>query len=77
MVKKIKARYVKGAIRVKVKPPETLYSICTPKESVILVNGLNVLTWEYNNWIRYSKNNGIGWHDNIKIKNTANKLIFE
>lgn len=61
---KIKARYVKGAIRVKVNPPEILYSICTAKAAVILVNGLGVATWGYDNWLRYAKKNGIGWKDN-------------
>lgn len=72
--KKIKARYVQGAIRVKVLP-ETLYSICTPKSTVILVNGLNVTTWGYENWIRYSKSNGIGWRDNQKIIINKMELI--
>lgn len=44
-VERVKARHVKGAVRVKVNPPETLYSICTPEATVILVNGLSVATW--------------------------------
>lgn len=64
---KIKARHVKGAIRVKVNPPETLYSICTLKATVILINGLSVATWGYDNWIRYSKSNVLVGITTIKI----------
>lgn len=61
---KIKAKYVKGAMRIKVNPPEKLYSICTLKATAILVNGMSVLTWGHDNWLRYATTKGIGWQNN-------------
>lgn len=61
--KKYKAKEVPGAKRVKVRP-QKVYSICTPNQCAININGIGVLSWGYEEWLEYSKNNGITWIDN-------------
>ena len=48
----VKAKHIPGAKRVKVKP-ETVYSICTEKGGPILVNGLDVMAYNYVKWLSY------------------------
>lgn len=62
----VKARDIPQAIRVKCRP-QKVYSICTSKQCSILINGLQVLTWGYDEWIQYSKQMGIAWTDNQQM----------
>lgn len=59
----MKARKVPGAVRVKVRP-QKIYSICTEIRCPIMVNGLSVISWGYDDWINYSNKLGINWSDN-------------
>lgn len=63
--KRMKARDIPEAKRVAVKAQE-VYSICTEKKCPILVNNLEVLTWNYNEWIEHSNRSKINWYDNQK-----------
>ena len=63
---KMKARKVPGAIRIKVKPT-MVYSICVDHESVIQINGMDVVAWGEQQWLDYSRNHNINWIDNKKI----------
>ena len=66
----MKARKVPGAIRIKVEP-EMVYSICTEKTGIIVVNGLSVLSWSQQKWLEHSKKNSINWIDNKPKNNYA------
>lgn len=61
----IKARDVSCAIRVRVNS-QNVYSICTEYRCPIRVNGIDVISWGYNDWINYANQNGINWIDNGK-----------
>lgn len=61
--KVFKAGKIPQAHRVKVNP-ENVYSIVTDHCEPILINNLAVMAHGHDNWIEYSKNKGIIWHDN-------------
>ena len=44
--------------------PALVYTICTEKREPIMINGLAVLTWSYDEWSQTSKENNFIWHDN-------------
>ncbi|MEM3063514.1 MAG: hypothetical protein QW303_08240, partial [Nitrososphaerota archaeon] len=48
-----KAKNIPGATKVQVEP-EKVYSICTNKKKTILVNGLPLLTWGFNDWVEHT-----------------------
>ena len=65
---KTKARNIPGAKRVKVKP-QSVYSICTENRQPILINNLDVMAYEYEEWLNYAKTHNIAWIDNtLKIR---------
>lgn len=64
--KETKARKVPGAVRVKVNP-QKIYSICTENRCPILINGLSVISWGYDEWIDYATKMGINWTNNGQI----------
>lgn len=66
--KMIKARDVNEAVRVSV-PAQKVYSICTDKKTTILINGMEVTTWGYADWIKYAKKIGLSWINNQKQNN--------
>ena len=59
----IKAGKIPQARQVKIAIPEITYSICTESGDPIIVNGLNVMTWNYDKWLK-------------KIIHDKKKLIF-
>ena len=59
----IKAKNIKQGKRIKVKS-QNVYSICTDKPSAILVNGLAVMTWGFDEFIIYAKQNNLLWNNN-------------
>ncbi len=62
--KHIKARDIPQAKRVKVKP-QKVYSICTENQSAIMINGLAVMTWSEENFLRHSQKQNLIWIDNL------------
>ena len=69
--KEIKARDIQQAKRIKAKS-QKVYSICIDKRCPIMVNGLSVMAWGYNEWMEYSRKRGISWSNNKKIKPNNN-----
>ena len=59
----IKAKNIPQAKRIRVKP-EYVYSICIEKRGPIVVNGLQVIAWGYDDWLKYADKTKISWHDN-------------
>lgn len=47
--------------------PEYVYSICTKKREPILINGLSVMAWAYDNWVEYLDKRGVRWWNNLYI----------
>lgn len=66
--KEIKARNISKAIRVELQPQQ-VYSICTKYQCPILINNLNVLTWEYDKFLKYSKVRVIDFQNNSQCYN--------
>ena len=60
---KIKAKYVKGARTTKCEL-QLVYSICTDSQIPIIANGIEALTWGYEEWITNSEEKGLTWKDN-------------
>ncbi|MEM3063512.1 MAG: hypothetical protein QW303_08230 [Nitrososphaerota archaeon] len=58
-----KAKNIPGSTKVHVKP-ENVYSICTDKKKLILVNGLQLLTWGFDDWIERANKKNLKWSDN-------------
>lgn len=59
----IKAKNIKQGVRI-VTEPQLVYSICTDKVCTILINGLNVLTWNVRQWKKYINKKHISWYNN-------------
>lgn len=61
--KEIKPRNIPNAKRIR-KTPEKIYSICTEERIPIIINGLDVMSWGYNEWLEKSNKCGISWINN-------------
>lgn len=61
--KEIKARDIQQGKIVKTQP-QLVYSICTQTRCPILINGLNLMTWNIDRWLDHAKSKGISWYDN-------------
>lgn len=59
----IKSGKLKEAKRVRVKS-QIVYSICTDLRSHILINGIPVVSYGYEEWLDYAQRNCISWDDN-------------
>lgn len=59
----IKIKTIKNLPRIKCKS-EYVYSICIKKRGPILINGLKVIAWAYNDWIQYLNKRGVNWWNN-------------
>ncbi len=65
-----KARDIPEAKIVKTRA-QKLYSICTEKQTSIIINGLSVMTWCEKNFIDYANKNNMIWTNNAKIVEIA------
>ncbi len=63
------AKNILHAKNTKVKP-EMLYTICTQKREAIIINGLEVASWSYEDWLDYSLRKSIYWYSVDSIDNT-------
>lgn len=61
---RIKARDIPQSEKLKVSPQNIFY-ICTTRKCPILINGVQVFTWSYDNWMSYSQKGNINWKNNI------------
>lgn len=61
--KRIKAKYIPNAKMVETEL-QYVYSICTDKHQLILVNNIPVVAWGYEEWLNKTKNKNINWKDN-------------
>ena len=61
--KEIKAKYVQGGKRIKVKS-QKVYSIVTDRWTPIKINGLDVFAWSEYKWSKNTNKNGITWIEN-------------
>ena len=59
----IKAKYVEGGKRIKVKP-QKVYSIVTDIWTPIRINGLDVFAWSKYKWMKNTNKNCITWTEN-------------
>jgi len=59
-----KAVDVKGSCKVTLEP-QLVYSIATEKRCSILINGLDVMTWNFKKWEDFVANRKITWKDNL------------
>ena len=59
----VKARHIKQAIRIKTKE-KYVYSICTEYWTPILINNLNVFSWNADKWKEHVRRKGIVWFEN-------------
>lgn len=59
----IEAQKIPQAVKVKI-PKTQIYSIATQDRIAISIEGLNVLTWNYDEWISTTRKNVIKWRDN-------------
>ena len=73
---KIKAGKIPQAKRIKVKP-EMVYTICTNEGGPILVNGLEVFSYNYDEWIEYAACKKLVWSGNIIQNKTMNLNVSQ
>ena len=59
----IEAENIPKAIHVHL-DPTLVYTICVEKREPLLINGLHILSWELDEWIKKSKEHNVIWYDN-------------
>ena len=62
----MKANRLPNVKRIKVNPPEMVYTICTEEQCIMTVNGMSVFSWGYNEWINYADKKNIVWKENVR-----------
>ncbi|XWV24567.1 hypothetical protein QJ856_gp1224 [Tupanvirus deep ocean] len=73
--KEVKARNIPQAKKIRKKKKEKLYSICTEKRVPIVVNGLDVMSWGYDEWMEKVSKTGIAWANNVPAEQSSTQKV--